>query len=433
MPGSRVVLFAFAASACVPNDSRVTSGRFVAFLAEGASASLAAGAVDPSDDEWSFSYNIDCRDFATPAEERRRRLPNAIDLCDDEKTWPPEHEQWADRAAFQVVGQDVETYRGDAMVNYEGDVQFTFHHELPGGEDFRWVFAVDPHFQPTRCVGDGQGGVVREDLDGDWIEEWSRELRALDDANLPAGLEYLEGLTTDGRLYFVNARGYQIAPDFASTADEDDRWFLPQQWSAAAATGRFSEDFVEERASRYGEPALYEGYESLEPNTDAGDLLDPANLWFCDADELPAGADPTDNLCMIELGERMQTVEAETTEELLRLASPDGFEDETSALFSFRPLVHLNDWRAPDALAPGFDGWGEIHYSFVVFDPESRLEVGGSASGAFQLFLEGQGSTSRVLLKGTFETDRIRDDRWGAQDLFADQAEENGAELCFEQ
>ncbi|MEO0605688.1 MAG: hypothetical protein AAF211_29920, partial [Myxococcota bacterium] len=263
MSSFRIVLPLFAAIGCTPQNSTVTSGSFIAFLADSTSASLATGDVDPSDEDWAYSYNIDCREFDTPAERQNFQLPNAISIC-GENVWPPEHEQWADRGAYQVVGGDLDTYRGDAMVNSEGDVQFAFHHRLPNGEDFRFVFAVDPEFQPTRCTSDGEGGVVREPLDGDWIEEWSREVRRYRNGNLPVGLEHLEGLTDGGRLFFLNANAYQLDPLFESTESTDDRWFLPNQWLSGAAEARFSEEILDERSSRFGEPRLYETYENVE-------------------------------------------------------------------------------------------------------------------------------------------------------------------------
>ncbi len=439
----RFALPLFAAIGCAPQNTQLTSGSFIAFLSDSNSASLATGRIDPTDEEaWNneeegtYTYNIDCREFETPAERQALRLPDPINICQGD-TWPPEHEQWAERAAYRVVGGDLDAYRGDALVNSEGDVQFAFHHRLPGGEDFRWVFAVDPDFQPTTCLGDDQEGVIRDQLDGDWIEEWSRELREYT-GDLPQGFEYLDGLTEDGRLFFINANAYQFDPEFQSTEDQDDRWFIPPQWQAAAAAGRFSEDIIEERSSRYGLPAFYEVYENIEPFFDEDAVLAAEGLedglWFCGADALPAGSDPRNNACMAELLDEMEFVEDDNAAEFRRLASPGRREaDASGPVFTFRPMVHLNDWRTPDGLNPGHDGWGQIEYSWVVFSPESNLVEGGSASGAFQIMFEGVGSTSRVLVKGTFDTDRIRRDRWAAANLFELKAEENGVELCFEQ
>lgn len=430
MSSLRFVLPLFAAIGCVPTNTTITSGSFIAFLADRTSPSLTTGAVDTTDEGWDFAYNIDCREFDTAADRQNFQLPDRIPICNS-AAWPPENEQWADRGAYQVVGGELDTYRGDALVNGEGDIQFAFHNRLPNGEDFRWVFAVDPDFQPTRCVGDGDG-VIREPLDGDWIEEWSREIRRYN--NLPTGFEYLEGLADTGRVYFINSQAYQIDPKFESTdSSVDDRWFLPNQWLSAAASGRFSEDLISVRSSRFGEPRMYEIYENADAAINVDSAIDYDDLWYCNADEneddLQAGDDPTENPCMQELGARMEVVADETQAEIRRLSKPG----QADPVFSLRPIVHLNDWRTPDGAPAGLDAWGEIEYSFVVFSDESKLEPGGTASGAFQIVFEGIGSTSRIMVKGTFETDRIRTDRWAAEDLFAQKAEENDVELCFEQ
>ncbi|MEN0064759.1 MAG: hypothetical protein AAGA48_21620 [Myxococcota bacterium] len=441
----RFVLPLFAAIGCAPTNTTITDGSFIAFLADATSGSLATDEVDPNDEEWQFSYNVDCRTFETNAERQNFQLPDPIRICPgarnedvEDPTWPPEHEPWADRGAYRVVGGDLDVYRGDALVNSEGDVQFAFHHRLPGGADFRWTFAVDPDFQPTNCEGTNDGQVVRRELDGDWIEEWSTEVRRFAGRNnLPDGFEYLADVADGGRVFFLNANAYQLDPEFQSTETLDDRWFLPNQWLSGAATGRFAEDLIEERASRFGEPGFYEAYETLEPGFDPGDVFNnPVDeiLWYCDEDALPADTNPRQNDCMTQLDERMEQVEQETYDELRRLASPDlRNNDDGTPVFTFRPITHVNTWRRPDGAAPGLDAWGQIEYSFVVFSADSVLEPGGTARGAFQILFEGIGSTSRVMVKGNFETERIRTDRWGAQDLFADKAEENGVELCFEQ
>ena len=71
-------------------------------------------------------------------------------------------------------------------------------------------------------------------------------------------------------------------------------------------------------------------------------------------------------------------------------------------VFEYRPISHPNRWRTAAAVPSGFDGWGELHYSYVVFSPDSDLTVGGRAEGVFTLAFVGR-----------------------------DQAAQQGVELCF--
>lgn len=442
MSSVRFVLPLFALIGCGPQNASMNSGQFAAFLAASTSPSLSTRAVDINDEEWDFGYNVDCRDdFENPADREARQLQDPIRVC-GEAIWPPVHELWAERDGYSVVGGEFIDYRGEALINSEGDLQFAFHHRLPNGEDFRIVFSVDPDFQPTECVeGENEGEVLREPLDGDWVANWSRELEPIANGNIPRGFEYLEEIADGGRLYFINSNAYQIDPDFANNGTTDERWIFPNQWRSGASVGKFSQDLFEERETRYGEPALYELEETTAPGIDLDDLgVSNASLWLCAESPvrpggfLSEGEDPTTNACMLEITDRMNVVADETEVELRRLFTPGrGVEDNPEPVFEFRPMVHINDWREPDGRAPGIDGWGQMEYSFVVFSEDSVLEAGGDARGAFQLLLEGTGSTSRFFVKGTFEAKNIKNDRWGAGDLFAEKAEENGVTLCFEQ
>jgi hypothetical protein len=90
------------------------------------------------------------------------------------------------------------------------------------------------------------------------------------------------------------------------------------------------------------------------------------------------------------------------------------------------PFVHDNTWRVPDGRPEDLDGWVELHYNSIVFSKDSVLEVGGSAKGAFTMIYDGTTSLTRVLVKGTFEIDRIRKDHWVTEDLRVEKAAEAG-------
>lgn len=225
---------------------------------------------------------------------------------------------------------------------------------------------------------------------------------------------YLDG----GTLYFLNAFDYQLNPRAV-----DDFWNLPEQWLAGAAQGKVAEELVYHRTGRYAEPFVYNFVEvaSTPPQ------ISENELWFCD---LPEGEDPTSSQCMQNLGDEIVSTADGVHEELARMFKPDGRDGD--AIYHYRPITHLNDWREPDGVPAGLDGWGEMHYNYVVFDKSSNLEVGGSAKGAFSLVLDASESATRLFVKGEFTIDKIKKDRWTTDDLQQVKAEENGAKLCFQ-
>lgn len=395
---------------CAPQTAQLIDGSYIAFLSDGTSLSLAKEEIDPAD--YSGSYNVDCREFETPEDEEALKLEDPIAICGP-NVWPPQHEEWAVQSGFRVVHEDLAPWRGEAIITSEGDLQITFHHRAPGGADIRWAFSVDPKFQPTTCAP-GSSDII--DLDGDWIENWSTELDWLagqDDETL-AAFEHMEPYFDGGRLFFLNAFGYQLNP-----SDVDDFWTLPQQWLSGATQGKFSEEFIEGRTPRFGEPYVYNYVEVASTPPE----ITEAEIWYCD---MEAGADPLDSTCMQNRETRVRTVVSEIRTELDRLMT----DDDDNQYYHYEPIAHFNTWRVPDGLPPGLDGWAEMHYNYVVFSGDSDLTEGGRAEGAFSLVLDAQDSTSRVFLKGRFEVPKIKKDRWTTADLRADKIEESGVTLC---
>jgi hypothetical protein len=402
--------------ACAPQSATLEAGEYTAFVDASNSLSLLKNELDPAD--FTDVVEVDCREFETLADRDRLELPNAIRIC-GENTWPPTYESWADGNAYYVVREELDPWRGQALITGEGDLQISFHHRLPGGADFRIVMAVDPEFGPVTCKNEADDyRHIRRD--GDWVKEWSTELDAI--AALPeeqrARYKYVDGLE-GGRLFFMNADGYQFDPD--APVNTDTTWPLPREWMAGAAQGKFAEELMFHRPPRYGSPDVYNfvptASQTVAPN--AGD-----DMFYCD---LERGEDPATSACVELLDTQLHDIVADTATELDTMSTPEGGSE---SLLSYAPIPHLNNWRPVDGLAPGFDGWGELDYSYVAFSKGSVLEVGGAADGAFGIVLESVDSGSKVFVQGKFKIDRIRRDRFTSKDLERENVEESGNQLC---
>ncbi|MBX2801326.1 MAG: hypothetical protein KTR31_26850 [Myxococcales bacterium] len=409
--------------ACTPQNAELTSGSYVAFFSDGTSLSLLQEEVDPSDPGWQESYIFDCRTFDD--ENPGQRIEDFIRVCGP-NSWPPVHETWATTAGFRVVSEPLEPWRGEAVITAEGDLQISFHHRMTGGSDMRIIAVVDPDFQPTECLPKEGGGVERQPLDGDWVAEWSNELRTIAAGNdaLRSSYDHMEQYLDDGTLFFLNAFGYQRNPRNVN----GDFWFLPDQFEAGAARGKISEELLNGRRSIYSPPYVYNEIDDPEGDEGYTPDLNEEDLWFCD---LAEGSDPNDSGCMDDLTADVEGTADTIHEEVERWFKPEGADGDE--IFTYRPVTHLNKWRAPDGVPAGFDGWGELHYSYVVFSGDSDLTPGGRAEGAFSLVLEAQDSPTTVFTKGQFVIERIKQDRWVTDDLRQEKADENEVDLCFQQ
>jgi len=199
-------------------------------------------------------------------------------------------------------------------------------------------------------------------------------------------------------IWYINAGSYQLNP-----YDDTEYWSLPSEWRSGFATSKYaSEEFLVETQDffYYGmsfENPNYEGLqeyaESLQPTGDTW-IEEPCTYGLADS-ALSGG---TDGAC--------------------------GFEYK----------IESNAWRPVDIDAAGLDNWVEGHHSFVrlehVDGATPVLEVGGTVKGDFQLYLGGYESASGMLLKGSFEVEDIRKDRWGYDDLEEEKFDESGREAC---
>ena len=263
----------------------------MALFSEGTSLSLGKEEVDPNHPDWEHSYNLDCREWEDRATRRELELEDAIP-CGPLAIDPENdrdgavHEVWVNEAGYRVVSQQLEPWRGEAFIGAEGDMQIGFHHRLPGGADMRFLFAIDPDFQPTSCEPTDDGGVQREVLDGDWIANWSEELQYIQeqDDEYQAAFAHMADYLDNGQLFFMNATSYQINPRAVN-----DFWFIPDQWEAGASRAKLSEELMIMRQSVWAYPWVYEELDDPTGDTNTQPPFNETALWWC---ELEEGANP---------------------------------------------------------------------------------------------------------------------------------------------
>ncbi len=416
---------ALAIAGCAPQNAKLTGGEYAAFLS--ASNSVTVLKDNLNYDKFRDYYGIDCREFLSASSEReieRLRLDNRIPVCRgderedgsivDRDDWPPQHEVWLGNDGFIVVGDELEPWRGEAIISSEGDFQIAFHQRLPGGQDFRFVIAVDPDFQPKRCV-ETENGVQLEDDDGDWVANWSNDLEATGES---------------GRLFYLNANQYHFAYEELLREQETPGysprpWFFPEEWRAGFAAAKFGDDRLRVRSGRMAPPANYISYEN-----DADLLGGSGGLGIDDLFHCGFGVFTTqqqvDN-CLVSLGQEVNVIADEILAEYQNLGVPGASDDGNP---SFRPRVHDNSWRTYDGNSAGADAWVELQYSWIRFDDDSLLEKGGSASGDFSVLFDAEDNQTRVLVKGSFEIPRIKKDTWTTDYLPVIRYEQTGETIC---
>lgn len=369
------LVLALGLAACTPNNATVEDGQFIAYLAENTSQSLFEDKLNFDNAE--VAFNIDCREL----DDEANRLEDPIDNCETNF-----EEAWIDSDGYRALGGALDPWRGEGIITSEGDVQIGFHHRLPGGEDFRFAFVIDPNFQPTRCAENDAGDTVSENIDGDWIENWSTDVDS-------------------GMLYYLTNGGFQFNP-----GNTGEIWTLPQEWRSGGAWGRFAAEDLKARAGYYGTPSAYNDIA-----VDEGAAVSPRDLFWSDMEE---GDDPTTNRAHQDLIDEVQDISDEVNDELAAISAP------------VATRVHTNEWRTPDQTAAGLDSWVELHYSWVHFDAGSTFEKGDSVSGEFQLVFDASESQTRVMVSGRFNVDKLKRDRWVTDDVQAVKLDENGTVLC---
>lgn len=402
-------LLALFVVACEPQSATLVAGDYTAWLASTNSLTVAKGLIDYEAYGVGEDYfTIDCRipiNGGTVKQIEEFRLDNRLRICDDDRgnrDAPqgsyPVRERWIDQSGFHVVRGDLEPWRGEGFITSEGDVQIGFHQAIPGGQDFRFAITVDPEFQPRRCEQDGDG-VAYNNIDGDWIEQWS------------VGAN---GATR----FFLNAGASQFDP---AGTDNASRWFLPLEWQAGYAAGQFVDDAFRVRPTRYAEPEIYLDVEADGAN---GSSIAVEDLYYC---ALQPEQVPSESICMNSTLDQARVAAQEIESEFGVLGVRD-----VEGLPAPRPIPHDNQWRAPDGFPGGLDGWVELNYSWIEFDAGSSFEPGGKATGRFHVVFDGNDSQSRFLVRGVFDVPAWDVDFWTAPYVPPIKFEENGNTVCGE-
>ena len=413
-------------TACAPQNATLVTGQYSAFLSISTSALFVEGTVDI--DELQETWVWDCRVLF---DEDDRPEGADMSLCasedgegvkvdrdgDDELEW----ETWADNGGFVGVREDLEPWRGEGVITSEGDLNVTFHHRI-SGSDFRFAFVIDPTFQPTECQDNGAGDIESAPIDGDWLGQWSR---VMSEPNYDGGEVEWPGAGSRGTLWMLNSGSAQIDPDTNPLEDFLIYWNLPPKMEAGYARARYGAEEMFVYNSRYGNPYVYDEYnarsdEQFEAEWMFFEELDPARFDENDY-ELQVRADAG----YIEKIAQAEDVARRTREDIAAL-HPAGV-----SAGNYQPAVAGNAWRKPDGFPGGFDGWGELHYSWVRIDQDrTEIEPGADLTGEFSIWFGGANSQSRVLVQGQFEIDRVKKDRWTVPNVDQDKLEENGNTIC---
>jgi hypothetical protein len=333
---------------------------------------------------------------------------------------------------FYRLDDKVTPWRTEAIINGEGHLQLTVHHELPNDEDFRFHFSINPDFRPRMCTTDSNNNPKVEYVDGsDWVSRWSE--------------------SEDGhKIYYLNAGAYQLNP-----SDSDDYWYLINDWNSGFGIARFA---GEEYASV---PTWYGNYEN-----DTSGFMYASNRKDIDLEtynsqiygdegtdysEVPLNDRPFQhrfdtwsqelNNFSYELGKASDTTCAADSEcgenQYCRLPTPliedsEGVvtENGTCRDYQFSHKTEDNLWRPVNSTNGGIDGWAEMNSSWVRIKETSNIEKGGTVSGDFQIVYQAMESSSRLMVKGSFKIDNLREDPWAYSFFEEDKRTENEANFC---
>ncbi|TNE84809.1 MAG: hypothetical protein EP330_27775 [Deltaproteobacteria bacterium] len=379
------------AAGCTPNNAVLESGSYLAFFPTDGSPVLREGKIK-IDEEGEVGL-LNCSGELAELGGVNQANCDALGL---DGTFQKPDEPWTDDDSFTALFDDLEPWRGEGLLTNEGDLQVTFHHNLSGGADFRFVFVIDPDFQPQRCVQGEGGGSQWENIDGNWLENWSTGA---------------DGATR----YYLNAGAVQVNPDPSSWSPDsydEDEWFLPDEWFAGTAAGQYGPSRLGIRRALYEWPwasaARYQGWENIPGGAGNKYIQDVNNIVTLDVDcaDAQAVADGIET--------NLQGMTA-------NMSGP--------ANMTLGPVVECNEWRERDSSPAGLDGWRGIHYNWVDID-NPDVEVGDSVSGTFHLALQGDSSQTFIYIQGDFTVDKIKREKWGNPDLNTELIEENNVELC---
>lgn len=307
---------------------------------------------------------------------------------------------------------DVEPTRTEAYIHGENDLQINMMQKIQNGQEFRFVVSIATDFAPTLCLSDGDGSSIQA-VDGDWIEQWS--------------------VDEDGKsIYYLNAGAFQV--NEAASDSNNTFWYNITDWSSGFGFANYAgEEF-------YSVPGGFGNYNidgDGNPNYN-GQFYTFANVGeagflavteaehsalgdYAEAEGLSLPLSPEDfETAATGIGiwdsilERREELAAEAAvwQQELRIAGANDGSCEGDNPMCYQTKIETNDWRSVDDSLAGLDGWMEMHSSWVRFDSGSKLEIGGSASGDYQILFRGELTQSVILVKGTFSIEEIKEDRW---------------------
>ena len=411
-------------AACSPQNAELTSGSYTMFVSKNTSTVVSQKKIDFS--KFENAWNIDCRSLA----DEELRMDEPIGICegynnfagtrtstdpgpdgvpgndDDEYDYNSvAHEGWINLDGFHVVHENLDPWRGEAVMTSEGDLHIVFHHRLNGGEDMRFAIAADPNFRPRRCV-QTDDGVQWEDVDGDWMAKWSEQIG---DDNFP-------GEGDGGTLIPLNSGSYQFNPNPTNDAEP---WYFPDEWNAGYTQGRWGPELMFMRTTRFGKPSAYSNFEE-----NGTDLNEESDLFYVN---LAEGVSGDETQAYGDMVDGIRTI-AGTSRDESALFYPEGVEAP-----DYEPLVIDNGWRVSDGRNAGLDGWGELHYNWIrLNEAATDIGVGNPVSGEFRLLYKGVDSGSRLFVQGEFTVDKVKKDTWTVKELAPRKYEENETVLCGE-
>lgn len=338
--------------------------------------------------------------------------------------------------AFYLHTGNLDSYRQEALLTAEGDLQLTVHVTTQFG-DMRFGWVIDPDFSPTECVEDENGKAVEQSLfeDGNWIDGWSQ--------NDPDGMT----------VYYLNAGAVQANPNKV-----DDYWYFHRTWSAGAGFSRFGDedaymfstdyiDYALDEAGNYSVNPMWVGTDDdgnvvsgygnygteQYPELNCGDG-DSCARYDDYADFYQGMVDNFNNGGVTRDDEEVIAVDREL-EELAGLPHDD---------FPFNVKMEDNSWRhtaeGAGTDASGFDGWVSANPNWVRFN-WSREDLAAITTGTlskplkgdFQLYMYSSDNTGSVwFYRGEFEITKVAEDVWGYDELDEIKRAENETPECGE-
>jgi hypothetical protein len=443
---------------CTPHDADV-SGEYFAWLAANSSSTVSEGLVpldgathiecvrgwDSEANDWDVGYigprqgevndtsswqdtyiGGDCAPTDKECLKHIDELQAPCEQVDELKM-----HQFLQRDGFYAYREDLDVWRSEVVLNSEGDFQLAFHHKLQGGEDFRVLFSIAPDFAPIECTTDAKGNTIAQYVDGSvWLDAWSADQPDLN----------------GGTIYYLNGGAYQYDP-----GNGFNYWILPSPWDAGIGNAKLSAEHFWSHPPDYGvytvlkdqygktgevvpNPQFLIGYMDDETGS-VGDYTGDGKPDPGIKHDAFNNDDPEDQLYhelfvqavedLTHGGEYDDDSPLTFDQEIVDVAGAD-YTDGTT----FQHRVEGNLWRPVDNTYVGLDGWAEVHSSWVILDKGSDLSEGGHASGTFQILFDGAESSSAFLVHGKFNTDKIKKDPWGYDDLQADLQDESGQLFC---